>query len=71
MTMNKKYDSYDTWKVGSSLFDSTANVMLQVNARKVYDEANVVAGILTNKLFTGILLGEATLQVATDLYDLE
>ena len=45
--------------------------MLQVNARKVYDEANVVAGILTNKLFTGILLGEATLQVTTDLYDLE
>lgn len=36
----------------------------QVNSRKVWDEANVVAGMFSNKLFAGILLGEAALQVA-------
>lgn len=38
-------------------------VSLQVNARKVYDEANVLAGLLSNQLFLAILLGEASLQV--------
>ncbi len=41
----------------------TGFVSLQVNARKVYDEANVLAGILSNQLFLAILLGEASLQV--------
>ena len=43
-------------------------LLVQVNARKVYDEANVLAGILSNRLFTAILLGEATLQVWTSLH---
>ena len=34
-----------------------------MNSRKVWDEANVVAGMFSNKLFAGILLGEAALQV--------
>lgn len=40
---------------------------VQVNARKIYDEANVFSGVAANKLFTAILLGEATLQVWSDL----
>ncbi|KAL0021452.1 hypothetical protein WJX79_002597 [Trebouxia sp. C0005] len=40
----------------------------QVNARKVYDEANVLAGILSNQLFLAILLGEASLQVVIIQY---
>ena len=39
----------------------------QVNARKIYDEADVLGGILDNKLFLGILGAEAALQVATCL----
>lgn len=39
---------------------------VQVNARKIYDEANVFGGVAANKLFTAILLGEATLQVCLD-----
>lgn len=39
-------------------------VLLQVNARKVYDEASVLAGIFSNNLFLTILLGEASLQVS-------
>ncbi|BDA45515.1 Plasma membrane calcium-transporting ATPase 1 [Coccomyxa sp. Obi] len=35
----------------------------QVNARKIYDEADVLGGILDNKLFLGILGAEAALQV--------
>ena len=35
----------------------------QVNARKIYDEANVLEGILENGLFLGILGAEAILQV--------
>jgi len=38
-------------------------VSLQVNARKVYDEADVLSGLLSNQLFLAILLGEASLQV--------
>ena len=47
----------------------TANCIafVQVNARKIYDEANVFSGVAANKLFTAILLGEATLQVCFDL----
>lgn len=40
--------------------------LVQVNARKIYDEANVFGGVVANKLFTAILLGEATLQVCVD-----
>ena len=40
---------------------------VQVNARKIYDEANVFSGAAANKLFTAILLGEATLQVTSAL----
>ena len=38
---------------------------LQVNARKIYDEPNVLEGILANKLFLGILGAEAALQVSS------
>ena len=38
-------------------------VGLQVNARKIYDEPNVLEGIFTNRLFLGILGAEAALQV--------
>lgn len=34
-----------------------------MNARKIYDEADVLGGILDNKLFLGILGAEAALQV--------
>ena len=37
--------------------------MLQVNARKIYDEPNVLEGILANRLFLGILGAEFALQV--------
>ena len=37
--------------------------MLQVNARKIYDELNVLEGILANRLFLGILGAEFALQV--------
>ncbi len=40
-----------------------AGCPLQVNARKIYDEADVLGGILDNKLFLGILGAEAALQV--------
>ncbi|KAL3161892.1 hypothetical protein ABBQ38_008979 [Trebouxia sp. C0009 RCD-2024] len=40
----------------------------QVNARKIYDEANVVSGITANKLFSAILTGEAILQVVIVQY---
>lgn len=36
--------------------------MAQVNARKVYDEPNVLAGMLDNRLFLGILGSELLLQ---------
>lgn len=39
----------------------------QVNARKIYDEADVLGGILDNKLFLGILGAEAALQVSSAL----
>lgn len=39
----------------------------QVNARKIYDEADVLGGILDNNLFLGILGAEAALQVVTCL----
>ena len=45
------------------LCHSLTHLWLQVNARKVYDEANVFAGVTANKLFAAILLGEASLQV--------
>ena len=41
--------------------------MLQVNARKIYDEPNVLEGILANRLFLGILGAEFALQVRIDL----
>ena len=41
----------------------TSPACVQVNARKIYDEANVVSGITANKLFSAILIGEAILQV--------
>ena len=34
-----------------------------MNARKIYDEPNVLEGISANKLFLGILGAEAALQV--------
>ena len=37
----------------------------QVNARKIYDEADVLGGILQNRLFLGILGAEAALQVGS------
>lgn len=40
---------------------------MQVNARKIYDEADVICGITQNKLFSAILIGEATLQVLLNL----
>ena len=36
----------------------------QVNARKIYDEPNVLEGILSNRLFLIILGAEAALQVS-------
>jgi hypothetical protein len=36
----------------------------QVNARKIYDEANILEGILENGLFLGILGAEAILQAS-------
>lgn len=36
--------------------------MAQVNARKIYDEPNVLAGMLDNRLFLGILGSELLLQ---------
>ena len=36
--------------------------MAQVNARKVYDEPDVLAGMLDNRLFLGILGSELLLQ---------
>ena len=41
--------------------------MLQVNARKIYDEPNVLEGILANRLFLGILGAEFALQVRIHL----
>ena len=41
----------------------TSPACVQVNARKIYDEANVVSGITANKVFSAILIGEAILQV--------
>lgn len=38
---------------------------LQVNARKIYEEPNVLEGIFANKLFLGILGAEAALQVTS------
>ena len=40
------------------------SLLIQVNARKIYDEPNALAGILDNKLFVAILAGEAVLQVS-------
>ena len=34
----------------------------QVNARKIYDEPDVLGGVLENRLFLGILGGELLLQ---------
>ncbi len=42
--------------------DTRAGSAVQVNARKIYDEPNALAGILDNKLFVAILAGEAVLQ---------
>ena len=39
------------------------HLVLQVNARKIYDEPNVLEGILANRLFLGILGAEFALQV--------
>ena len=39
--------------------------MVQVNARKIYDEPNVLAGMLDNRLFLGILGSELLLQART------
>ena len=36
---------------------------MQVNSRKIYDEPNVLDGILSNQLFLLILGAEAALQV--------
>ncbi len=36
---------------------------MQVNARKIYDEPNVLEGIASNRLFLGILGAEFALQV--------
>lgn len=41
--------------------------MPQVNARKIYDEADVLGGIAGNRLFLGILGAEAALQVRTNM----
>jgi hypothetical protein len=38
---------------------------MQVNARKIYDEPDVLDGILQNRLFLGILGTEAALQVVS------
>ena len=35
-----------------------------MNARKIYDEPNVLEGVLENKLFVGILASELALQVS-------
>ena len=42
----------------------------QVNARKVQNEPNVLAGVLDNRLFLGILGGEVLLQVRSQPFDL-
>ena len=44
--------------------------MLQMNARKIYDEPNVLEGILANRLFLGILGAEFALQVRIHLISL-
>jgi hypothetical protein len=36
---------------------------MQINARKIYDEPDVLDGVLRNNLFVGVLLGEFLLQV--------
>ena len=40
-------------------------LLCQINARKIYDEINVTAGVFGNPLFLGILGAEAVLQVRT------
>jgi Ca2+ transporting ATPase len=44
-----------------------AMAVLQVNSRKIYDEADVLGGILENRLFLGILAAETVLQVGLQL----
>ena len=44
---------------------------MQVNARRVSDEANVFSALAANKLFVAILLGEASLQVGLLLHKLQ
>ena len=39
----------------------------QVNARKIYDELNVLEGVFENKLFVGILASELALQARLTL----
>ena len=41
-----------------------------MNARKIYDEPNVLEGISDNQLFLGILAAEAALQVLI-VFDLD
>ena len=42
---------------------SLTHISSQVNARKIYDEPNVLEGVFENKLFVGILASELALQV--------
>ena len=37
---------------------------LQVNARRINDEPDVFTGVLSNKLFSSVLLSEIVLQVS-------
>ena len=43
--------------------DCPALSCLQVNTRKIYDEANVLEGVFDNKIFSTILAAELALQV--------
>ena len=43
--------------------NSCALSCLQVNTRKIYDEANVLEGVFDNKIFSTILAAELALQV--------
>ena len=43
--------------------DCRALSCLQVNTRKIYDEANVLEGVFDNKIFSTILAAELALQV--------
>ncbi len=53
---------HDSVRTSSCSLLRAGGALRQVNARKIYDEPDVLGGVLGNRLFLGILGGELLLQ---------